>query len=250
MNRVRAFFFYLGVAVVTISVVVLLPLMVLVPFRWRRAFVGLWPAVVLWWLKVTCGIDYRVEGRQHIPARPAVVLAKHQSAWETIAFQLIFPTQTWVLKRELLWIPLFGWGLAATRPIAIDRKAGKKALRQVVEQGTERLREGLWVVVFPEGTRVPPGEKGRYAQGGATLAVKAGVPIVPVAHNAGSFWPKQGFCKWPGTIAVRIGPVIEPNGRSAAEVTREAEAWIEAQMPFLEGAAGAPQSAPPEKVTS
>jgi 1-acyl-sn-glycerol-3-phosphate acyltransferase len=164
-----------------------------------------------------------------------VILAKHQSAWETIAFQQIFPPQTWVLKRELLWIPLFGWALALLRPIAIDRGAGRVAIEQVIEQGRERLQSGIWVVVFPEGTRVAPGTRRRYGIGGAALAAASGYPVVPVAHNAGSFWPRRGFRKRPGMIRVVIGPVIDSHGKTAEEIRRQAEEWIENTMAGLEG---------------
>lgn len=141
--------------------------------------------------------------------------------------QTIFPPQTWVLKRNLLLIPFFGWGLAMTRPIAIDRSAGKKALKQVINQGTERLRRGLWVVIFPEGTRTAPGQQKRYAIGGAMLAQKSGFPVVPVCHNAGEFWPKQGFIKRPGDITLVIGEAFDPAGMKAAEINSKVEEWIE-----------------------
>ncbi len=237
MNGARALLFYLGMALATVAYIIPLPLLMPFGARFRNAYLSGWSRIVLWWLGVTCGLRYRVEGRENIPAGPAVILAKHQSAWETIAMQQVFPPQTWVLKRSLLWIPLFGWGLAFTRPVAIDRTAGKKALRQVIEQGKSRLHEGLWMVIFPEGTRVAPGEKGRYALGGAMLAKEASVPVVPVAHNAGEFWPKRGFSKRPGVITLSIGPVIETQDRTAAEVNREAEAWIEGRMAALPGPA-------------
>ncbi len=172
-------------------------------------------------------------GLENLPNTPSVILSKHQSAWETIAFQTIFPPQAWVLKRELLWIPFFGWGLAATRPIAIDRSQGVRALDSVVKQGIQRIEEGRWVVVFPEGTRTAPGEKGRYNPGGAMLASKAQVPVVPVAHNAGEFWPRRGFIKKPGTITVSIGPPIETKGRKAKQINAEAEAWTENEVEQL-----------------
>ena len=179
---------------------------------------------------MTCQLNYSVERTEPLPTRAAVVLSKHQSAWETIAFQLIFPPQAWVLKRELLWIPFFGWGLAASRPVAINRSSGARALEEVVRQGKKRLSEGRWVIVFPEGTRMRPGEHGRYNPGGALLATRAGAPVVPVAHNAGEFWPKRGFLKHPGTIRVSIGPVIETQGKRAKEVSTQAELWIEESM--------------------
>ncbi len=234
MGTLRASLFYLGLSLFTIALVIPVPLLVVAPYGVRHRYLGLWSRFALWWLRLTCGIRYRVEGLEHLPDRPAVVLAKHQSAWETIAFQQFLPAQTWVLKRELLWIPFFGWGLAMTKPVAIDRKAGKQALRQVVAQGTQRLQQGLWMIVFPEGTRMAAGQRGRYAVGGGMLAEKAAVPVVPIAHNAGSFWPRQGFAKRSGIVRVVIGPPIDTSGKSAAAITREAEAWIESQMPALE----------------
>ncbi|MDH3637036.1 MAG: 1-acyl-sn-glycerol-3-phosphate acyltransferase [Gammaproteobacteria bacterium] len=200
----------------------------------RSRFIANWARFVIWWLRVTCGLTHRVTGLENLPQRPSVILSKHQSAWETIAFQLIFPAQAWVLKRELLWIPFFGWGLAATQPIAIDRRYGMRALETVISAGVQRLREGRWVVVFPEGTRLSPGKRRRYNVGGATLAAKAGVPVVPVAHNSGTFWPRRGLVKRPGVIDVVIGHPIEPDGRGPKQVNAEAEAWIEETMVGLE----------------
>ncbi len=202
----------------------------LLPFPPRYRIVSQWARFNLWWLKVTCGLDFRVEGLEHLPKEAAVAFVKHQSAWETLALQKILPQQCWVLKRELLWIPFFGWGLAVLKPIAIDRKAGKKALQQVVETGCERLEEGIWVVIFPEGTRVPPGQRGEYKPGAAHLAAKSGRPLVPIAHNAGEFWPKRGFLKRPGTITVVIGPPIPTEGRRPSQIHRQAVAWMEETM--------------------
>ncbi len=200
------------------------------PFSVRYGFISQWARFNLWWLRLSCGLGYEVEGREHIPESSAIVLCKHQSAWETLALQEVFPPQVWVMKRELLRVPFFGWGLAMLEPIAIDRSAGKKAMRQLVEQGRAALDRGRWVVIFPEGTRVPPGRRGRYALGGATLAVETGRPVVPVAHNAGEYWPRRGFLKRPGTIRMVVGPPIETAGRRPAEVNREVEDWIEATM--------------------
>ncbi len=201
-----------------------------VPFPIRYRYTTLWGRFTIWWLKVTCGIDYRIEGRENIPAGPAIVFSKHQSTWETLALQQIFPPQVWVLKRELMWLPLFGWTMATLKPIAIDRSAGRAAVNRIVEIGTRRLREGLWVVIFPEGTRVPPGESRRYGIGGAVLAEKSGYPVVPVAHNAGEFWPRRAFLKRAGTIHMIIGPPIESRGRSATEINQLARDWIEGTM--------------------
>ena len=230
MLILRSIIFNLGMALSTIVMAPLIPLMFILPYGVRYPYLRQWSRFNIWWLRIACGLDYQVKGRENIPEGPAVVLAKHQSAWETLALQQILPPQTWVLKKELLWIPLFGWGLAATRPIAIDRKAGKRAIKQVVEQGKERLAAGIWLVIFPEGTRVLPGARGRYAKGGAILAEKSGYPVLPVAHNAGEYWPKNGFIKRPGTITLSIGPVIESKDKRAEEIIGATEAWIEGEM--------------------
>jgi 1-acyl-sn-glycerol-3-phosphate acyltransferase len=229
MLYLRSLLFYLGMWIVTIPVI-LAPLLFPFPPLARYRVLSQWSKVVLWWLRLTCNVRFEVEGIEHLPKRSAVVLAKHQSTWETLAFQSIFPPQTWVLKKELLRIPVFGWGLAMTWPVAIDRSAGREALRQVIEQGKERLAGGLWMIIFPEGTRMPAGTKGRYAVGGAMLAEKAGAPVVPVAHNGGEHWPKNGMLKYPGTIRVVIGPTIDPQGKSASEINTLTENWIEGQM--------------------
>lgn len=236
----RSALFATGMA---ISTLVFAPLSLLtfpLPYRQRYAFITQWTRFNLWWLGATCRLRYVVEGLEHLPTGPAVVLAKHQSTFETLAFQLIFPPQVWLLKRELLWVPFFGWGLAMLEPIAIDRKAARKALQQLLTVGGERLEHGRWVVIFPEGTRMAPGQKGRYASGGAMLAARSGHPVVPVAHNAGEYWPRRGFIKRPGTIRVVIGPVIDSRGRSAQEINELAEEWIEAEMRRL----AAPHSIP------
>jgi 1-acyl-sn-glycerol-3-phosphate acyltransferase len=199
----------------------------------RNRLLAGWARFMIWLSRYLLGIRYRVEGLENLPPGPAIILAKHQSAWETIAFQVIFPPLCFVLKRELLRIPFFGWGLAMTSPIAIDRSAGREALREIEAQGAKRLADGLWVVIFPEGTRIAPGERGKYNIGGAWLAAKTGVPVVPVAHNAGRVWPKNALLKRPGEITVRVGPAIATQGRKANEINAEVEAWIERQMADL-----------------
>jgi 1-acyl-sn-glycerol-3-phosphate acyltransferase len=229
----RSIIFYVGLAPLTVlfSVVgiVILPL----PRPWRYAIITRWSRAAIAWLRVACGLGFEVTGREHIPARAGVILSKHQSAWETITLQLIFPRQSQVLKRELLRVPFFGWGLASLNPIAIDRKAGARALKTVLARGVERIRDGWWVVIFPEGTRVPPGTTGRYTQTGAALALAADCPLVPVAHNAGVFWARNALVKQPGTIRVVIGPPLDTAGKTAREITREAETWIEATCASL-----------------
>ena len=199
----------------------------------RYRIISGWSRLVIILAKLILRIRWRVEGREHLPQRPAIILAKHQSAWETMAFQLIFPPQVHVLKRELLWIPFFGWGLALMSPIAIDRRRGLAALRAMAKKGAQRLAQGFWVVVLPEGTRVAPGERRAYQIGGAWLAAAAGVPVVPVAHNAGLLWPRYAFLKHPGTVTVRIGPAIDPAHRDPATINRLAETWIEEQQKAL-----------------
>ncbi len=200
--------------------------------------------VFVWLLKHVVGLDYEVHGRENIPATSSVVYLKHESVWETIAELLIFPRQCWVLKRELMWVPFVGWALLKLRPIAIDRNARRTALEQVVEQGRQRLAEGLWVMIYPEGTRVAPGKTRRYGLSGAVLARAAGTPIVPVAHNAGDFWPRRSFMKYPGTVQVFIGPPIETYGRAPAAINEEAQAWIEGRLSALRSAKG-PAARPP-----
>ncbi|HEX6734862.1 MAG TPA: lysophospholipid acyltransferase family protein [Azonexus sp.] len=201
--------------------------------RWGYRTGKLWRLGVQFGVENILGIRPRVLGLENMPAEPCVILAKHQSAWETMTLQDYVPAGAYcvfVLKKELLSIPLLGWGLGAMKMISIDRTAGKEALEQVVSQGRERLQQGFYVIVFPEGTRVAPGEKRRYKAGGAYLATHVGCKVVPVAHNAGELWPRQAFLKKPGTITVSIGPAFDATGLTEHEVNRRAEEWIEAEM--------------------
>lgn len=194
-----------------------------------------WARIMMPWLRLTCGLKFKVSGAENIPAGPAMIMCKHQSAWETIALQVIFPPQVWVLKRELLKLPFFGWAISTLSPIAIDRGNRAAAQKLLMEQGRDRVAKGFWIVIFPEGTRVPAGERGHYKGGGARLAVDVGVPVVPVAHNAGEFWPRNSFLKWPGEVSVVIGKPVETAGRSAHEIMAEVEAAIEGEMAKIEG---------------
>lgn len=203
--------------------------------RTRYRVITLWNRFVVWLAWHVLGIRYRVLGRENLPAGPAIVMAKHQSAWETIALPILLPPMAIVIKRELLRVPFFGWGMAMLHPIAIDRQAGKEALRRLGEEGRKRLAEGLWILIFPEGTRVPPGRKGRYGIGGAWLASHTGATVVPVAHNAGEFWPPRAFLKRPGEITVVIGPPIDARGSQPGELNARVEAWIEGEMAKLSG---------------
>ncbi|MBI1174909.1 MAG: 1-acyl-sn-glycerol-3-phosphate acyltransferase [Sideroxydans sp.] len=199
----------------------------------RYRLISGWALTMLWLLRVVCGIRMDVRGAENIPGQPCILLCKHQSAWETIALQKVFPPQVWVLKRELLRLPFFGWGLAMTSPIAIDRSDGREAMKQLLKQGKQRLQAGFCVVIFPEGTRIPYGQRGKYKIGGAMLAASSGALAVPVAHNAGRLWGRHSFFKHPGTITMSIGAPIDPAGLKADEINRRAEDWIEAEVERL-----------------
>ena len=201
----------------------------------RHRVVTTWTPLMLWWLRVTCGLKFEVEGAAHIPTQPAIIASQHQSGWETMALQLIFPRQVWVAKKELAWIPFFGWGLAAVSAILIDRNSRTKAHQQLINQGQDRMKDGFWIVIFPEGTRMPPGQLGKFKQGGARLALSLDVPTVPVALNSGTLWPRNAFLKYPGTVEVIIGPAILPAGHSADSLTQAVEQWISAQQAELPG---------------
>ncbi|MCX7035404.1 MAG: lysophospholipid acyltransferase family protein [Proteobacteria bacterium] len=198
------------------------------PWHLRFALARVWGHALLWQLRVICGLGYRIEGQENLPSTPHVVLMKHSSAWETFAQAVIAPPQVWVFKRELMWIPFIGWGLRMLRGIAINRGAGGVAVRQLVDQGKRHLAQGRWVVIFPEGTRMPAGQTRRYGVGGAALAVEAGVDIVPIAHNSGYFWGRRGLLKKPGTIRVVIGKPIATAGRDLRDINAEVQAFIEA----------------------
>lgn len=202
----------------------------LFPFRLRFAIARAWGKSMLVAGKWLCGLDYSIEGLENIPDTPSVIMIKHTTVFETYAQLAVFPPQTWVLKHELKWIPFFGWGLAAMKPIAIDRGAGHHAVQQVIEQGKARLAEGIWITIFPEGTRMPLGETRRYGVSGALLAIEAGVPILPVAHNAGDFWPRRGLKKEPGLIRFCIGKPIDSAGHSARELNQVVQDWVEGKM--------------------
>jgi 1-acyl-sn-glycerol-3-phosphate acyltransferase len=235
MIYLRSTLFFIVYAITAVLFSLLGILLWPLPFKWRYAVVSQWAKTNIWLLAKICDVHLDVEGMEHIGSEPAVIICKHQSAWETLALQAVFPPQVWVLKRELLWIPFFGWGLASLNPIAIDRKAGRKALSQVVEQGMDRLSSGAWVVVFPEGTRVAPGHMKKFGIGAARLAVDTGYPVIPVAHDAGKCWPKRGFLKQPGTIKMLIGKKIDTQGLQAADLNQQLYDWMEQGMTQLEG---------------
>ena len=192
-----------------------------------------WARLNLWLLKTLCGLDYRIEGAEHLPDVPFISMWKHSSTWETIAQMLLVPRASWLLKREILWVPLLGWAIARFKPIAIDRKAGGTAVNQVVTQGRERLSEGLGVIIYPEGTRVAPGETRKFGMSGALLASQSGAPLVPIAHDSGYYWRRRGLLKRPGTIRVVIGPPLDPRGLEPREITERAKEWVDSTVAEL-----------------
>lgn len=201
---------------------------VLFPLRIRYHMVAAFVRAMVWLLKITCRVNYAIEGLENIPTdRNGIMMSKHQSMWETLFLPGLFHDATIILKRELLWVPFFGWGLASVNPIAINRNQKTSAMEQILEKGKTCLDEGRWILIFPEGTRIAPGKIGKYKMGGARLAVHAGCPIIPIAHNAGRYWPKRQFIKKPGTIRVIVGPAIESVHRKPEEVLADVKNWIE-----------------------
>jgi len=201
------------------------------PLDWRYRLTVGWPRLAVWGARIIVGIRWQVKGAEHLPDAPVVVLSKHQSAWETLFFACSLPRQAcFVYKRELHRVPFFGWGLALLNMIPIDRANGRDAVAQVVRVGSQRLREGRWPVLFPEGTRIAPGKTGRYRMGGALLAAHSGVPVLPVAHNAGELWRRKAFIKRSGIVTVSFGPLVETAGLDAARINARVQAWIEGEM--------------------
>ncbi|GHC37194.1 lysophospholipid acyltransferase family protein [Aidingimonas halophila] len=231
MNRLRSMLFYLGYFfAILVCGVFFLPLVPFLPLRGRYRLLNLYNHFIMVWFRMSCGVTYEVRGLEHIPKRPCVILANHQCEWETLFLQVLKPPVCTVLKRELLKIPLFGWALRLLHPIALDRSKPARAMKQVLSQGVVRLQEGLSVLIFPEGTRVAPGERRRYNKSGAVIACRAGAPVLPVAHNAGERWPGRHWIKNPGHLTVVVGPPIETAGRSPEAVLVEVEAWIESTL--------------------
>ncbi|MBL8522842.1 MAG: 1-acyl-sn-glycerol-3-phosphate acyltransferase [Betaproteobacteria bacterium] len=225
-------FFVLGVVNTIFFGCFVLPLS-FIKFEWGYDTARGWGVVTLWLAKHVCGIDYVVNGRENIPDHPCVSMAKHQSAWETVFILINLPRAVWIIKKELVWLPIIGWVLYALKSIAIDRKSGKRAVDQIEEQGRNRIAQGLWISIFPEGTRVAPGKRGRYGIGGALLAARTGTPVLPLAHNAGECWRRNAFLKYPGKVTVSIGPVIQTAGREPGDVIADVENWIEGEMAKL-----------------
>jgi 1-acyl-sn-glycerol-3-phosphate acyltransferase len=242
VQAIRTFFFYLLLSSSSFFWCILCVFVApFLPFRARYRFViQTWCRCATWLAKVVVGIRYEVHGRENIPQQPCVILAKHQSTWETFFLSAFFEPLSQVVKRELLYVPFFGWAMAMLKPIAIDRSNPKAALKQLAKQGAERIEQGAWVLIFPEGTRIPPGQIGKFSRGGTALAVNAGLPVLPIAHNAGEFWPKQGWAKYPGTIQVVIGPLMHAEGtgpRAIAELNERAFNWVVQTQQQISGVA-------------
>jgi len=228
---IRSLLFWLGFIVTTAFFGLLILVLFFTPSDVRLRLARLWSYSNNVLLKVFCGIEFTVEGQDNLKkVETAIILSKHQSTWETLALHSFTPLARWVFKRELMYIPIFGWALALTDPIALNRGAGRVAIKQLIKKGTQKLNDGKWLILFPEGTRTAPGKTHKYKIGGALLAEKSGYPIIPIAHNAGEFWPRHSFIKWPGIISVVIGPAIQTEGRLANDISQDVSDWIEETM--------------------
>ncbi|MBZ9566645.1 lysophospholipid acyltransferase family protein [Modicisalibacter tunisiensis] len=231
MNALRSAIFYVGYFLaILVFGLLCLPVAPLLPLAGRYRLLNLYNHFIVGWFAGVCGVRYEIRGRDNVPAGPVVILANHQCEWETLFLQVLKPPVCTVLKQELLRLPLFGWALRLLHPIALDRSRPARAMKQVLTQGTRRLGEGLSVLIFPEGTRVEPGVRRRYNKSGAVIACRAGVPVLPVAHNAGERWPGRHWVKNPGRLSVVVGEPIATEGRTPEEVLVEVESWIEARL--------------------
>jgi 1-acyl-sn-glycerol-3-phosphate acyltransferase len=231
--RSTLYFLFLAISVLLFGVasIAVAPLL---GFSQRSRIGNGWALSNLWALRYICRLNYSVTGLAHLPTSNCIIMANHQSTWETIALRGILPpAQAWVLKQELLRVPVFGWALRVFEPIAIDRNAGRKAVTQVVAEGIAALRRGRYVVIFPEGTRVAPGERKQHGMGGALLAERSGYPVLPIAHNAGLFWRRRGFLKYPGVVQVTIGPLVTSNDKKAGQIAQEVAGWLDAEVSRL-----------------
>jgi 1-acyl-sn-glycerol-3-phosphate acyltransferase len=232
MQYIRSLiYFVLFVATTAVfGVIVLVSALLPLSIQQRYVIPRAWGLLLTWLAGAVCGLTYVVEGQENLPKEPFVSLWKHSSTWDTFAQMFVVPPAAWLLKREVTWIPIVGWAVSTYRPIAINRSAGHSAVNQVVTQGRERLKAGMGVIVYPEGTRVAPGQTRKYGISGALLATETGASAVPIAHNSGYFWRRHSFLKKPGVIRVVIGPPIETKGRTAREVNEQAQQWIEAKV--------------------
>jgi 1-acyl-sn-glycerol-3-phosphate acyltransferase len=233
MSALRSIAFLLFQTLVTPAYAAVMLLLFWLPRVPMYRIAASWCSVNLWGARRICGIGHRVIGAENIPATPHIVLSKHSSTWETLALTRLFPPLAYVAKKELLSIPFFGWGFALSSPITIDRRSGTDAMHQIAAQGRERFRQGFWIVIYPEGTRIRAGTRSKYKTGGARLALELGTPILPIAHNAGYLWPKGVFGKRAGTVTISIGKPVLPHGKDPTALTREIETWIEGEVARL-----------------
>jgi 1-acyl-sn-glycerol-3-phosphate acyltransferase len=240
MQLIKSLFFTAYMMVSALLFGGIMTLLFWAPYSTQFSIARSWARMQFWVLDKVCGLSFSVEGRERIPSGNHIVMCNHTSAWETIAQFMIFPPQVWVLKRELLWIPLIGWGLKLLRPISINRGAGHRAVNQVVEQGKARLADGLWIIIFPEGTRVVAGESRKYGVGGALLATTTGRFVVPLSHNAADFWVRRGIVKKAGTIRVIIGEPISAAGKDPRQLNDEVRQSIEAGLARISAQASSP----------
>ena len=231
MAKLRAIMFLIGQIIFTLVYFPVVLLAMLLPLKIRLPIIAVWAHMNVHWARITAGIKHQVTGLENIPNEPCIIACNHQSMWETIAPQTFLPRHIWVLKKELLRIPIFGWGLAATKPIAIDRNDKRGAMAQIIEQGKQRLAEGRYVLIYPEGTRMPLGKIGKFKVGAAKLAEAANVPIVPMVHNGAKYWPRDNMQKHPGTVECRIGKPISTEGKKYSQVIAELKTWIEGNQP-------------------
>lgn len=254
LNAIRSALFLCVQVITVIPYALVLLTLAPTPLHWRYRFAAGWPRAMLWCARWICGVRWQVQGLEHLPDGPAILLSKHQSTWETFFFISYMPRELcYVFKRELLWLPFFGWGIALLQMIHIDRSRGRDAFESVVKQGRSKLAEGRWIIMFPEGTRIPRGERGRYKTGGTRLALRTGAPVVPIAVDSARAWPKRPWVKQPGLITVSIGPPIDPQGHDADSLMNAVETWIEDDMQRLDPsptgaaprAAGRPDSPTP-----
>ena len=226
---IRSTVFWILFLPVTIVLALLLILVFFFPLSTRIGVIKIWIEISLFVLRCTCGLSYEVEGLENIPQQGFIVMSKHSSTWETIALQRFFRPMVWVVKRELTWIPIFGWALKAVDAIALNRGTGRKAIQQLVEQSGERMAQGRILMLFPEGTRVPPTQHKPFKIGGAIISQRTGYAVLPIAHNAGEFWPRHSWIKWPGRIRVVIGQPISPQDKSPEQIIEEVGDWIRAE---------------------
>ena len=225
MLLLRSLLYFVGSIISLILISFSGLLLIFASYPTRQKFLSHWAIFCMWWLKITLNIKTNVVGRENIINSSCIIISNHQSTWETLAFQTIFPAHTWVLKRELLWLPVFGWSLALLNPIIINRGEKLNAIKKVIKQGADRLEKGISIVIYPEGTRQPYKKLGVYQNGGSAIAKKTGYSIVPVYHNAGKIWPKGSFIKKPGVITVVIGEAISQSNLKPSEVTENIRQW-------------------------